>query len=461
MTSRCLSLRLLLFLLTVLFTNTNAQESEPSSSKIGPQIIGETLVGYDENRLQEHLGKPTFISANSSSKTYKYAWTKITRIDGTVLFDGQGLPGEAPSEDALIIQCQHEFDIHISGLITGWSSRGACQDPAANLDANAKRELERLSATQPQVRYDSPDSLNRIALNLSQYFASDELEEYHEYFEKLTHSKDLLVNGRSPLEGIEFQLRNTFMAHNSWKRYLERIRNWKQQKPDSIAVGLLESFYWEAYAWHARGTGMSGSVSETGAKLFRERIEKAFIALEEIKDFGSQNPLWYAHRISLMLYRSMPKQTILEFSEEAVRKFPNYMSIRFSTINALSPRWGGSFLLIDNYVETQMDIPSDEGVEALYTRLYWSASSYIRPPNSVFTATSADWHKMHEGFQKLETLYPISFWITQNFAAFSCKAKDKATYQRLRPKFENFVHPHAWRPPYNLDTCDFELLTEI
>ena len=53
------------------------------------------------------------------------------------------------------------------------------------------------------------------------------------------------------------------------------------------------------FAWHARGDGMSDTVTDSGWKLFAQRIEKAKNILDNASSLPAKCPHWY-HAMQLV-----------------------------------------------------------------------------------------------------------------------------------------------------------------
>ena len=447
------------FLMQVIHPLAAFSQSEIPAT-VGPSVVSELFVGYGEDKLIDAFGDPSMINNNVKRKSSTYLWTRIELTDGSVFFDDRGWPENfEPTDSDRVIQCRREFDIHPSGLVMRARHNGGCAESNFPLGGRAANQFTRLKASRASVRYDGPDALNRLALDLSYYFGTDEVAGFHQYFDQLSRGEPDLLNGRSPLEGIVSHFRDTYIAHNQWVRYHDRIKTWRSQLPESAGVAILEAMYWESYAWYARGAGVSSSVSKKGFKLFHERIKKALAILDQTKNISASNPLWYELRLSLMLYDGADKAEIEAKANEAIALFPGYWPLRSSMLHALAPFWGGSYEQMDAYINRQLMHEWKEGQTALYTRLYWAMQQYTRPPATVFSISKAEWQRVAKGFERLVEIYPISFWIKQNFAAFACIANDAEVYRKLRPEIEGFIHPAAWRPPYNLETCDYNLLT--
>src|SRR6266496_1140299 len=71
----------------------------------------------------------------------------------------------------------------------------------------------------------------------------------------------------SPLSDLPYD-----SSDSVWTSRLGQLRLWMDQKPDSITAPVALAETLRNYAWKARGGGWAGEVTETGWKLFHERL---------------------------------------------------------------------------------------------------------------------------------------------------------------------------------------------
>jgi len=72
---------------------------------------------------------------------------------------------------------------------------------------------------------------------------------------------------------------------NGWESHLNNLRKWLSHSPDSITAHVALADALLNYAWEARGTGYSNTVTQEGRRLFNERMA---MAGEVINDAGDR-----------------------------------------------------------------------------------------------------------------------------------------------------------------------------
>lgn len=429
--------------------------------RIGPELLLESLVGIDAQRLEDALGAPDYGgTARGGGRTLQYWWSRVFTSDGKLKFDGRGVRDESEVEESdFYVTCGLVFTIHSTGLVLDVESRGACNRVVPASGTWQAHELSSLESSKAAVRFDGPDAFARLGRQLTIRLAVDDPEGFDEYFERLSRGEPSLLTGRSPLGGVLDQIRLMLLSHNRWTKYHERIVSWRERMPQSTGIAILEAAYWTASGWHARGLGPISTTSEEGLALFRRRISKALSLLDACAPYAAENPVWHQLRLRLMLYSGVDKREIEAASVAATKRFPDYLDLRTGGMGPLQPKWGGSFAEMRAYIDRQVEEAEPSRRVTLHTQLVWAAQQMLGPTPSVFSVLDVDWQRVAAGFEALLAAAPASFWTRQNYAAFACRAGDKETYRRLRPEIEGFIHPLAWLAPYNLETCDHRMLT--
>jgi hypothetical protein len=97
------------------------------------------------------------------------------------------------------------------------------------------------------------------------------------------------------------------------RNHLRRLNQWVAARPKSITarVALAESYV--SYAWDARGTGYSDTISDSGVKLFHHRLEKAKVILDSASALHNKCPEWYVamQQVAQGLSWDLPRTTAL------------------------------------------------------------------------------------------------------------------------------------------------------
>jgi hypothetical protein len=130
-------------------------------------------------------------------------------------------------------------------------------------------------------------------------------------------------------------------TEQDWRNHLQRLNAWGAARPNSITarVALAESYV--SYAWDARGTGYSDTISDSGVKLFHQRLEKAKVILDGTSAIHNKCPEWYVamQQVAQGLSWDLPRTTAL--FEKAASFEPGYYYYYRAHATILLPKWQG------------------------------------------------------------------------------------------------------------------------
>jgi hypothetical protein len=142
--------------------------------------------------------------------------------------------------------------------------------------------------------------------------------------------------------------------------------------------------------------------------------------------------------------------------DEGITRFPGQLSVYFSYLHYLQPKWGGSFEEMDEFIRREVASPNNPHGEALYARMYWFVDQCDEcGKESYFNVAKLDWQRMRKSFDALLAQFPDSQRNLAAFADFACRAKDAATYRRLRTRVQAEVF--GLLAHQALEECDSKL----
>ena len=269
-------------------------------------------------------------------------------------------------------------------------------------------------------------------------------------------SKERFPDGQWKLIAFESAFTDMFKSWQQWDEDLKSLEEWRLKNSKSPALAMVEIIFWRSYAWNARGGGFATTVSKEGWELFRERLGKAKVRLQESKDQSRSCALWHSLMLDTLL-ESGAKMSELEATyKQAVSLFADHPGLHLAMGRAFSPRWGGSVELFDKFAREAVVLTKNTEGNSLYARLYWSEDGRgqytIQFPKGSKTP---EWELMKSGFEDLMKRYPESTWNMNKFASFACRANDKATYLKLRQQLGTVIDSQLWPSGYSVDVCDY------
>lgn len=209
-------------------------------------------------------------------------------------------------------------------------------------------------------------------------------------------------------------------THEDWQQHLDLIERWTHTNPRSITapIALAESYV--SYAWDARGDGSSSTVSDSGWKLFGERIAKAKTILDDASAVASKCPDWYIGMQQVAQGQSwaLPKTT--ELFKKAVTFEPAYQYYYRSYATYLLPKWSGEEGDAARFAEQSANRVGGEAGDALYFLI--AEKIVCACEDAEFAHFS--WPRLQSGFAALEKQYGSSLISVNSFALMAANSSD-------------------------------------
>jgi len=178
---------------------------------------------------------------------------------------------------------------------------------------------------------------------IQQLFAAHKFEELDCIAHAARASKARFAGGRWKLAALYVALEapRGHATEEDWTTHLKTLNRWVSAKPQSITARVALAQAYSRYAWSARGSDASDTVTKSGWKLFDQRIEKARNILEEASQLKTKCPHWYfvMQRVELAQGWDLAKATAL--FDQAVAFEPDYQYYYRSHAHYLSPEWHG------------------------------------------------------------------------------------------------------------------------
>lgn len=245
-----------------------------------------------------------------------------------------------------------------------------------------------------------------------------------------------------------------FAIQPDWSKSLRNVEVFKKKSGNSPISMALEAEYWIQYAWDARGTGFSSSVSGDGWKLYRERMQRAEKLLLDNKARASTVPLWYQQMIVVNTALGRPKKTRDEIFTEGASRFKKYYGLYRMMRFYLDPRWGGSFEAVDNMIKWSANNTKEIWGDRIYAQLYSGVRGGMLPGQSFFKDTLVDWERFRKAMLKTSDEYPLAYETHNQFAAIACEKGDRNSYLMMRKRIGKNIINESWGEKTPLELCD-------
>lgn len=171
-----------------------------------------------------------------------------------------------------------------------------------------------------------------------------------EDFDRLECIANAARSGKTKFSGGLWELHNFYLSiqkpqghatDEDWQNYLAKLDKWASVKPDSVTARIALANAYEAYGWVARGDGYSDSVTESGWRLFGERVAKAQSILQEADKLQAKCPEWFVVMLQISRDQSWDSDAAADLFKRAVVFEPDYYYYYRLRAAYLSPKWSG------------------------------------------------------------------------------------------------------------------------
>jgi len=250
-----------------------------------------------------------------------------------------------------------------------------------------------------------------------------------EKFADLDCIADAARKGKARFSGGAWKLANFHSGLDSprpghatqedWSQHLDLIERWSSQNPRSITarIALAESYV--SFAWNARGEGNSDSVTESGWKLFGERMEKAKTILDDISATRN-DPEWYLAMQLVAQGQSWDLSRATALYQQAAAFEPGFQSYYRVYADYLQPKWSGEEGDPARFAEAAANQVGGDSGDILYFLISEGILCGCR--ESEFGHFS--WSRLQKGFAALEKKYGTSMISVNAFALMASKSGD-------------------------------------
>lgn len=248
-------------------------------------------------------------------------------------------------------------------------------------------------------------------------------------------------------EGLNF----TSDEDANWREALSTFELWIAEYPSSSTPYVAYGTAIMQRAWRLRGEGSAKTIPAENVGRYRKLLVESAEYLMEHKEIGSKDPHWYRSVADALSQIGVDKQVIIDIADEGLSHFPNYDEIYFVVADRLSPKWGGSSELVENFAREAVERTKGHRGYALYARIYW-AVGYQGKGWYLFQYPTTNWKNMVTGMDDVLAKYP-SQWNINNFAFFACYRPHYPTAQRYLSMIEGPILKSVWLGSKIYDKC--------
>ena len=248
---------------------------------------------------------------------------------------------------------------------------------------------------------------NDVARQALAFLESKDYDKLDELAARLRSSKEYFPDGVWKLacvyDGITPSDRAT---DEDWDARLLAIGRWAETRPDSITAHIARAEVLVAYAWKARGTGGSGTVSNEGWRVFRQRLIEAANFLKKAKSLKEQCPHYWRVLLRDALGLQAGRTQFNAIFDEAIKSEPNCASFYYRRAVYFLTQWYGKEGEWHGDLAKSADKIGGEKGDLLYAQVIWNM--HERYGLNPFWDDAQAWTRVDKGFAVIEKKFPES-----------------------------------------------------
>lgn len=154
------------------------------------------------------------------------------------------------------------------------------------------------------------------------------------------------------------------------KQWTNTYEKWREAYPTSPTPVIAHARVLVAHAWSIRGNGVASDVWKQDHDKFAAEIVAAKALLENNRNIASKDPQWYAALTTIYQASGAPLDERVALVNEASDKFPYYYPTYYAALDALHPKWRGSYEAMRKLVGNTVERTEAQDGQSLYARYY-------------------------------------------------------------------------------------------
>ena len=189
-----------------------------------------------------------------------------------------------------------------------------------------------------------------------------------------------------------------------WDALLQRLQRWVTARPKSVTARVALAWAFLGYAQDARGNGFANTVSESGWRLFNERIANAKRILEEASALPTRCPEWYVAMLLIARDQSWDAADARALFDKAFNFEPDYFYQARVFANYLLPKWSGEQGDTEKFTQEVADRVGGDRGDILYFEI--ASADYVIC--GCADSPHMSWERIERGFEASEKQYGVS-----------------------------------------------------
>lgn len=235
-----------------------------------------------------------------------------------------------------------------------------------------------------------------------------------------------------------------------------RIQNWGEAIPNSKFVEFAKLRFSYSQAWNVRGNRYANKTGLMQFSSFDQLLsETKKLILADGNKF-KETPISYNLLLAVALDLEGVTQSSMDIFLYGVENWPNYYDFYEVLLSRLTPKWGGSWEEVDNFINYWASNYQHADNSAIYAK---DDSFYARLYQSIHKSTRVDprtteveWSKLKPSLISLYSKYPVA----EHYAlasSYACLYNDPDMYSQTTSELNEATSDH-WISGTSKEACD-------
>jgi hypothetical protein len=289
----------------------------------------------------------------------------------------------------------------------GASSASSPDKPVASQPANVPSVNEDLNATMTILaERDETAYKTRLRTQLEQ-----------ERFKVLDDVAAAERTGRTRFPGGAWKLHAFYAAIESpkgrlptteaeWADFLDQMKRWTAQQPDSITAQVSLAYAYLNYARQTRAGGLDGTPATLeGKRVLDERLKLSETVLNQSYNLPAKCPEWYVAMLQVGRTKGWEIEDLTTLFQRSLAFDPEYYYYYQEQALNLTPRWRGKAGDAEKFAEET----ANRGGSKAGNILYWEVAQHILSNRDLMEMPQQfSWSRAQLGYQAIVDQYGTS-----------------------------------------------------
>lgn len=317
--------------------------------------------------------------------------------------------------------------------------------PHASGQAAEKQESVRPAPCATNLSFDSSNDMQAgkaFGVTLRQLLEQQNFKELNCIADSERSSKEKLPGGMWRVHEFYWSIKEMqgHPTQEDWNSRLKLAESWVAATPRSITARVVLARFYIDYAWDARGADTSDSVTDSGWKLFGQRLDKAKATLDEASNLPTKCPEWFLAMQDIALGQGWDRAQAEDLLQRAIAFEPDYYYYYRSYSYYLMPQWNGADGDAAKFAALSADHIGGDAGDILYFQIGEKVVCACNEPEFGHLS----WPRLQKGYDLLEKKYGVSQSNLNRLALMATKAGDSVVADGAFKRIGDDWDKSAW-----------------